>query len=226
MEDSFWLERWRTNDIGFNLPKPHAALAEHWPRLGVAAGSTVLVPLAGKSIDMAWLAEHGHGVIGVELSPEAVAGFFHERSRAPGTTSEYGFQVSRAGPFELWCGDFFAMPETATRRIGAVYDRAALVAMPHVMQARYVQKLAQLTPPDVPVLLIALDYDPSEMSGPPFSLPQQRIEVLTHGLFSVEFVATIDGLLASPRLKDRGLSRLTETVCILRRTRQSVGTHV
>lgn len=225
MDASFWHERWRSNDIGFNLPKPHPALVAHWAKLGIAPGASVLVPLAGKSIDMVWLADMGHGVIGVELSSEAVEAFFKERSRAPGVTRESGFSVSRAGPFEIWCGDFFAVPPQVTRRVGAVYDRAALVAMPYTSQKDYVLKLAALTPAGVPVLLISLDYDPSEMDGPPFSVPANRLEELASGLFTIEILDRQDGLALSPRLRDRGLSHLTETAYLLRRTRQAVPGH-
>ena len=46
--------------------------------LGLAKGAAVLVPLCGKSLDLVWLAEQGHAVIGVELA-EA---FVKEQQRA------------------------------------------------------------------------------------------------------------------------------------------------
>ncbi|MDX2308621.1 MAG: thiopurine S-methyltransferase [Hyphomicrobium sp.] len=218
MDASFWLARWRANDIGFNLPKPHPALVEAWGEIGAAPGTQVLVPLAGKSVDMVWLAEQGHDVLGIELSGTAVADFFQERSRRPSTTEEHGYRVSRAGPYELWCGDIFEFPTEATRRIGAVYDRAALVAMPYVMQADYVRKLAELTPAGVPMLLVSLTYDPSEMAGPPFSVGPDRIASLANGLFTVAKLGARDGLAASPRLREKGLTHLTETTYLLKRT--------
>ncbi|MGO1893263.1 MAG: thiopurine S-methyltransferase, partial [Luteimonas sp.] len=68
MEPDFWHERWQQNRIGFHQEKPLPLLLKHWPSLGLAAGSRVFVPLCGKSLDMPWLAERGHRVLGVELS--------------------------------------------------------------------------------------------------------------------------------------------------------------
>ncbi len=217
MDPQFWLDRWHANDIGFHMSKPHPALLEHWDTLDVRAGASVLVPLSGKSLDMVWLAERGHYVVGVELAYNAVREFFEERSRAPAIVAEGEFAVSRAGPFEIWCGDFFSLPASATRRIGAVYDRAALVAMPGAWQERYARQLARLTPAGVPVLLISLDYDPSEMNGPPFPIPDSRVDELMGPWFRVRRLETRDGLAASPNLRARGLSWLRESVYLLHR---------
>jgi thiopurine S-methyltransferase len=217
MDPQFWLDRWQSKDIGFHMNRPHPLLEQHWGSLDVRPGSNVLVPLAGKSLDMVWLADRGHSVVGVELAAQAVREFFTERSRNPAVTLEGPFSVYRAGPFEIWQGDFFELSPVVTRRIGAVYDRAALVAMPGALQQRYVDQLARLTPTGVPVLLVALDYDPSEMNGPPFPIPERRIEELMQPWFRVRRLETRDGLLASPNLRQRGLSWLRETVYILTR---------
>ena len=72
MEPDYWLERWKDGRTGFHQDQPTPLLAAHWDGLGVASGARVLVPLAGKSLDMAWLAGRGHRVLGVELSQLAV----------------------------------------------------------------------------------------------------------------------------------------------------------
>jgi thiopurine S-methyltransferase len=67
----------------------------------------VLVPLCGKSLDLAWLAGQGYRVLGVELS-RAVEDFFREH----GLDAEFCSRaLSRFGAvaIELWCGDFFAL---------------------------------------------------------------------------------------------------------------------
>ena len=60
MDHEFWLERWRTNQIGFHQAEFNARLVHHWPSLGVPKGARVFVPLCGKSRDMLWLAGAGH----------------------------------------------------------------------------------------------------------------------------------------------------------------------
>ena len=56
-----------------------------------------------------------------------------------------------------------------------MFDRAALIAMPRVMQQLYAEKLTQLTPPGCKILLITIEYDPSEMGGPPFPVPADQV---------------------------------------------------
>ena len=130
MDPTFWLDRWQRADIGFHQGAAHHFLARHWGELHVPRGASVFVPLSGKSLDMVWLADQGHDVLGVELSELAVEQFFAERSRRPAVVSQGRFKVRRAGPYEIWCGDFFSFDPADTRRIGGVFDRAALVAMP------------------------------------------------------------------------------------------------
>src|SRR5690606_3494808 len=83
MHPDFWHQRWSDQQIGFHQSTPTPLLLEHWPALGLPAGAQVFVPLAGKSLDMAWLAAQGHRVLGVELSPLAVAQFFAEHGLQP-----------------------------------------------------------------------------------------------------------------------------------------------
>jgi thiopurine S-methyltransferase len=211
MDPSFWLERWQRADIGFHQPAAHDFLPRHWRALQVPRGASVLVPLSGKSLDMVWLAEQGHDVLGIELSDLAVEQFFAERSRAPAVVTEGRFKIRRAGPYEIWCGDYFAFDPVRTRRIGGVFDRAALVAMPSTMQAAYADHLAALAPPGVPVLLVALAYDPSEMDGPPFPITDGRMEELFGDTFRITLLEKRDGLASSPNLRKRGLSWLDET---------------
>jgi len=211
MDPTFWIERWQRSDIGFHQAAAHDFLDRHWTALGVPRGAQVLVPLCGKSLDMVWLADQGHQVVGTELAETAVDQFFAERSRTPGVVSEGAFTVKRAGPYEIWCGDHLALDPAATRRIGGVFDRAALVAMPSNMQRAYADQLAALTPSGVPVLLVALNYDPSEMDGPPFPISPERIDELFGNAFRITLLEKRDGLAASENLRKRGLSALDET---------------
>lgn len=79
MDEGFWQRRWARNEIGFHLNEVNPYLRRHWPNLRLAEGARVLVPLCGKSLDMAWLAEQGFAVLGVELSERAVEDFFAEQ---------------------------------------------------------------------------------------------------------------------------------------------------
>ncbi len=76
MDEEFWQQRWREGRIGFHREQVMPLLEKHWRALALPKGSRVFVPLAGKSLDMAWLAAQGHRVLGIELSRIAVEQFF------------------------------------------------------------------------------------------------------------------------------------------------------
>jgi len=135
MEPKFWQERWARNQIGFHLPEVNPYLLRYWPSLTLAQGAKVLVPLCGKSLDLMWLASNGYHVLGVELSEQAVDAFFREQNLTPRITWHGVFKVYQADLIEIWCGDFFALDAGALADCTALYDRAALIALPPLKRA-------------------------------------------------------------------------------------------
>jgi thiopurine S-methyltransferase len=215
MDHEFWLERWKTQDIGFHQPQFDPALDKFWSRLAVPAGARAFVPLCGKSLDMVWLAQQGHAVVGAELSEQAVDEFFAERGIVPDVRREGDFVVKSSGPYEIWVGDFFAMPEAAVAGVAAVYDRAALVALPAGMQRQYAEKLKTLLP-RVPILLITVDYDQRQMDGPPFATSPRTVDTLFSDRYERVELTSQDVLAGHPRFQQRGLTALTGAVFLLR----------
>ena len=134
MQPDFWHKRWQSNQIGFHLPEVNPYLQRFWPQLGVEEGARVLVPLCGKSLDLLWLAHQGHEVLGIELSEKAVEEFFDEHHFDPNVSEQGPFKVYRAGSIELWCGDFFELTAGDVADCTALYDRAALIALPPPMR--------------------------------------------------------------------------------------------
>jgi Thiopurine S-methyltransferase (TPMT). len=101
MDPVFWLQRWNEGRIGFHRGEVMPLLEKHWPALGVPAGGRVFVPLAGKTLDMHWLAAQGHAVLGAELSPLAVRAFFAEAGLEPAVAEDGDGCHHRAGPVDL-----------------------------------------------------------------------------------------------------------------------------
>jgi thiopurine S-methyltransferase len=176
--DNQWLERWREGRIGFHRERPHESLRRHWPLLGVRSGTKVLVPMCGKSLDMRWLGQHDHPVLGIELASEAVEQFLAEGTGEVSRYRQDGFDVCRQGNVELWCGDFFHFHIQQAAEIGAFYDRAALIALPSATRQRYVFHLAQLIPPGARGLLISLTRAPGDEGGPPFAVHAAEVREL------------------------------------------------
>ncbi|HLF23292.1 MAG TPA: thiopurine S-methyltransferase, partial [Burkholderiales bacterium] len=103
------------------------------------------------------------------------------------------------------------------RDIGAVYDRAALIALPTEMRRRYVEHMSAILAPNVETLLITLSYPAGEMKGPPFSVTDAEVHALYDDKFAVRRLAERDALEENARLRARGLTGLTEQAYRLRR---------
>ena len=180
MESDFWVQRWREGRIGFHEGRPNALLDVHHAELGTAR--TVLVPLCGKSEDLAALAARGHQVVGVELVPDAARAFFAEHGLEPQVVQSRDFEILHAGSVRILVGDFFALTSDLVAPLDALYDRAALVALPPALRARYAQQVRALLQPGATGLIITFDYPQALRAGPPFSVPEAELEALYPGL--------------------------------------------
>ena len=147
MEKNFWLERWEREEIGFHQNEINPYLRQYWQELHLARGSEVFVPLCGKSRDMLWLREQGHSVLGVELSAIAAQAFFKENDCAPQHVTGGKFERYETDGMRILCGDFFDLGKDDLAQVGAVYDRASLVALPPEMRERYARHLVSILPP-------------------------------------------------------------------------------
>ncbi|RAU47426.1 MULTISPECIES: thiopurine S-methyltransferase [unclassified Pseudomonas] len=210
MGPEFWLERWAINQIGFNQAEVNPYLTQLWPELQVKPGERVLVPLCGKTIDLHWLLDQGHHVVGAELSEKAVAAWFSEARLTPETEVRGAFTVYRYGACEIWCGDFFALQPEDVGDCTAFYDRAALIALPAEMRWRYVEQLNRLMAQDSRGLLITLDYDQSQIAGPPFALDEDEVQQLLSPEWRVKQVGEWDVLEKSAKFKQAGATHLME----------------
>ncbi|MBC3966072.1 thiopurine S-methyltransferase [Pseudomonas simiae] len=217
MEPEFWQERWARNQIGFHLPEVNPYLQRHWSQLALVEGARVLVPLCGKSLDLMWLASHGLRVMGVELSEQAVEAFFSEQNLVPRITRRDAFTVYQTDLIEVWCGDFFALDAEALAGCTALYDRAALIALPPLMRAQYAEHLSRLLPSGCQGLLITLDYDQSQKAGPPFAVTDDEVKVLFDSDWTVKTLQEQDVLGESWKFVQEGVTRLDERVYWLAR---------
>jgi thiopurine S-methyltransferase len=180
MNLDFWLSRWREGRIGFHEGAPNAFLRAHLATLGAAR--RVFVPLCGKTEDLAFLAAHGHAVVGVELVEDAVRAFFAEHELTPTVTSRGALTEYASGAVTLLVGDVFATTPALLGPIDALYDRAALIALPEALRVRYAAHLRALLPRGADGLLVTVEYPPEAMSGPPFSVPEAEVRRLFDGL--------------------------------------------
>lgn len=208
----FWHNKWAANQIGFHLEDVNPLLLKFWQHTSPSYDKKVLVPLCGKSEDLIWLASKHEDVQGVELSQIAVRSFFAEHLYTPTVTKISGqHELYQFDELNIYMGDFFSAP---VEPVDIIYDRASLVALPSEMRVQYAERLKQLLKPGGKILLVTLDYIQSEMSGPPFSVPEQEIEQLFSAFKLTRLNQDIAGA-DHPKIAKKGLTRFSEEVYLL-----------
>lgn len=207
MNPEFWQERWQDKRIGFNQSEVNPLLIKYFSALKLSTGSRIFVPLCGKSIDTVWLAEQGYDVVGVELVESAVQEFFTEQNIAfkitkqannPAIKCYKGKLADRT--VELWAADIFALTAADIGPIDAVYDRAALIAMPPDMRPQYSEQVRQLID-NTSQLLLTLNYDQDAWAGPPFSISNEQIQQYYNNNYQItELEGEASTLNANPKM--------------------------
>ncbi|XP_043995493.1 probable thiopurine S-methyltransferase [Gambusia affinis] len=219
MELSEWSQRWQENKIGFHQPEVHSMLQTNYEAV-VNGRSAVrwFFPLCGKAVDMKWLADLGHSVVGVEISEMAIRQFFQENKMTfseedvPAVPGAKVFQNSDRSVSLYQC-DLFSFSSAVAGRFGAIWDRGSLVAINPRDRDRYAALIVSLMAPDCRYLLDTLLYNPELYKGPPFFVPDEQVQSLFGGRCDVELLQSVDAL--TDRQRAWGLDALTENVHLL-----------
>lgn len=216
---TFWQKRWDDGQTGWHEGAANDLLVRHFEKLALAPASRVLVPLAGKSVDVSWIAERGHEVIGIELSMTAIEAFFAERTEAASARTKVGRHDAMSSKgITLVCADIFDLDVPALGTFDAIYDRAALVALEPSTRAAYVDGGRALLKRDGRTLLVAFAYDGQRELGPlgpPWSIDEATVRTL----YSREKVEKLETrpTSVSPRLAAAGVKSIDESAYLIRR---------
>jgi len=187
MEHDFWHDRWQNDQIGFHEKDGNKLLLRHFDAIELPRGSRYFLPLCGKTGDIAQLLIKGYRVVGVELVEKAIVQLFDELGVAPEIAEAGPFKHYSAPDIDIFVGDFFALTADILGPVDAVYDRAALVAFPPDMRARYTARLAEITK-HARQMLITFEYDQSDMDGPPFNVHEDEVRAHYAAAYEIELV--------------------------------------
>lgn len=191
MEPEFWYQRWKSGKIAFHEPDGNALLVKWFRQLRLVRGQRIFVPLCGKTRDIGWLMSQGLRVVAAELSEDAVRELFDELRVVPEVSETPAFSVYSAPNLDVFVGDFFQLSENMLGQVDAIYDRAALVAMPASLRKKYAERLVRTTN-RAPQLLISLKYDQSSMAGPPFSVDAAEISSHYAACYDMRLLEKVD----------------------------------
>ena len=209
MKHEFWSERWSEGRIAFHQADGH-------PRLPMLIDSfpsgRVLVPLAGKTVDIVTLHSHGYDVTAVEFVASAVQAFAeeHPELRLEPHEGPLGFEL-RGERLRFIVGDFFAVHNADVGKFDLVYDRAALIALPPDRRQPYVDQVRRLVKPSGQLLTLTVEYDESKMNGPPFSVPPSAVRTLYDNA-AIDPIDAMTMQTAGTPFEERGLDQLTEHI--------------
>ena len=175
MKANFWHQKWERGDIAFHESEANPFLIEHFKKLNLPKDSRVFLPLCGKTRDIAWLLACGYRVVGAELSELAINELFKDLGLVPEISKVGELIRYRANNIDIFVGDFFAVSADYLGSVNAIYDRAALVALPSGMRAYYTSHLMDITD-TAPQLLITYEYNQQLIDGPPFSVNEDEVK--------------------------------------------------
>ena len=191
MDKQFWQQKWQSNDIAFHQGEANPLLVKYFHMLNVAMGSRILLPLCGKTLDIAWLLSKGYRVVGVELSELAITQLFAELGVQPVITQQGKLQHYHAGNLDIYVGDIFDLSPELLGTVDALYDRAALVALPASMRPDYAKHITMLSA-KARQLLITFDYDQSLLQGPPFAISREQLQQYYGQDYSLNLAASVE----------------------------------
>ncbi|MEM9265335.1 MAG: thiopurine S-methyltransferase [Cyanobacteria bacterium P01_F01_bin.13] len=191
METGFWLQKWETNNIAFHKSEANPLLVKYFKKLSLGKGRRVFVPLCGKTLDIAWLLANGYRVAGAELVEIAIEQLFMALGIEPTISKTGDVKHYSAINIDIFVGNIFDVSNEMLGLVDAIYDRAALVALPEDMRNRYTAHLMEITN-KAPQLLISYEYDQTLMKGPPFSISNGEVNQHYGDRYDLTLIASTD----------------------------------
>jgi thiopurine S-methyltransferase len=191
MTEDFWHRKWEGNEIAFHEREANPLIVKYFGDLSVPAGGRVFLPLCGKTLDIHWLLSHRYRVAGSELSKIAIEQLFSELGVEPSLTAIGPVSLYSSQNIDIFVGDIFSLSAHLLGPVDAIYDRAALVALPGPIRERYAPHLIEITD-RAPQFLISYDYDQRLQDGPPFSVSDGEIARQYQESYDVKQLASVE----------------------------------
>jgi thiopurine S-methyltransferase len=189
VDTAFWQQKWENNDIAFHQSAANPLLVNYFKALSLTKGSRVFLPLCGKTLDILWLLANGYRVVGAELSKIAIGQLFSTLGVTPEISALGKLERYSAENIDIFVGDIFDLSGELLGVADAIYDRAALVALPEALRNRYTAHLMAITA-TAPQLLICYEYDQNVLAGPPFSVSNEEVQRHYNAAYELTLIAS------------------------------------
>ncbi|KAA0451174.1 MAG: thiopurine S-methyltransferase, partial [Candidatus Thioglobus sp.] len=145
--------------------------------------------------------------------------FFQENAIAYSVQQASNFKVYNGNNIRIFCGDYFALDEGHLQAVSAVYDRAALIALPVNLRAKYAQHLYAIIPADCQILLLTLNYPQEQSSPPPFAIDETAVNALFER-FECQQLGCFDDIKNEPKYQQFGVKFMEKATYCLRKKQE------
>ncbi|CAK8674633.1 unnamed protein product [Clavelina lepadiformis] len=194
LREEEWISRWEKRQIGFHKPTVDMDLVKNKEKF-LKPNCRVFIPLCGKTVDIDFLADEGHDVVGIEFSETAIKDFFHEHSikykRSQHPTAPYEIFKGTDKKIAIYKGDFFGINSAILGKFDAVWDRASFESVHPSLQMKYADVMNDLVKSDGKYLLSTFNWE-SSFPGPPFSISQDDIDTALGRYFKSILLETFE----------------------------------
>nr|Q504A5.1 RecName: Full=Probable thiopurine S-methyltransferase; Short=Thiopurine methyltransferase [Danio rerio]AAH95104.1 Zgc:109981 protein [Danio rerio]AAI64326.1 Zgc:109981 protein [Danio rerio] len=219
MDLSEWENRWQEGRTGFHRSDVHNLLKANVDKLICGRREVrFFFPLCGKAVDMKWLADMGHTVVGVEFSEKGIKEFSQEQNleyneEAVADIPGAKLFKSTDGKISIYQCDLYKFSSAVAGHFGGIWDRGALVAINPCDRQKYASLLVSLMSSDCRYLLDTLEYNPELYKGPPFFVSEDDIKTVFGGSCNIDLLQSVDGF--EEKHRSWGLDSLTEKLYLL-----------
>ncbi|XP_071954536.1 probable thiopurine S-methyltransferase [Antedon mediterranea] len=201
MSNGDWKKRWDNQQTKFHKEVYHDILLSYYDAmLNNKTKCRFFVPLCGKSVDMKWLLDKGHSVVGCELVELGVQQFFREQDieytveEIPNITNGKLYKGVKDDICIYTC-DFFKINSATTGgKFDCIWDRGSLAAINPSDRNRYHDVILDLLEEDGRYLLDVFEVDHKKFAGPPNNFLKEDIHKLFEEKCNVEDLKRRDAM--------------------------------
>ncbi|MGB0452764.1 MAG: hypothetical protein ACPGJV_03545 [Bacteriovoracaceae bacterium] len=172
MPNDYWFEVWERETQGFQQAEVNAYLKQYLSEIIKTPGH-VLVPLCGKSLDILFLRNQGHEVLGVDLVESPLISFFEENQILYKKESHQ--YLSEDAKIKLHAGDFLKFNPGDHQNFDLIYDRASLIALEKPLRLQYLEVIKSVLAKGAKLFLLTLERD-THREGPPWDITKKDIQ--------------------------------------------------
>lgn len=217
-----WEDAWTANFIPFHTRNVHKDLIIYEKQL-LSNPGRIFVPLCGKTVDMKYLADKGHLVVGVEISDKAIKQFFEESKfkfeKNKDTSGRFCEYKSLDSKVILYKGDLFDMNAEVLGKFDAIWDRGSFCAINIEDREKYAKVVTGLLKIKGKYMVNIFTYNKTKFGGPPHSMNEDDILKYFGPYCTVKLLNSYDDL--KPLHKEWGLNSFVVSNYLLQLNRKS-----